>query len=246
MDIQVIASDHHLSTAATVARRDAVSRRPGFRRAIAQVGRNVQLHLSSLTIVVELLEVYERARARRARDGTAAEMPEKLVGLLHELIERAHRTGDPLPYRAGVVDVSEIVRRAVKLNAPIAASRGLEIRMDMLAPLVVCGDARLLVDAIASLLIVILRIGMGVIDCRVGLRDGNAFIEIAAETGRAFNTGLARCLSPFDADDADGATANLDAWMARIIVERHGGAVGVEPSQNGRARIEVTLPGGLL
>lgn len=251
MSTQRISQSRHEFAAPVPLGRPSGSRQHGFRRAFARVGRNVRTHLSNLAILVELHDAYTQARTPNAGCGEAALLPSPLGRLIDDMIERAHQTGDPLACRDGITDVSTIVGRALQLNAPLAATLQLRVQSDMLAPLVVAGDARLLAEAMASLVAILLRESVDGADvtAMVDLRAEHAVIEFTSRCRSGAMARLARHLHPFAQGRSQGANSipdDLSPWLARIAVERHDGTVDLIASEAGNTRLVVALPSRLL
>ena len=150
-----------------------------------------------------------------------------------------------MKFRSAIIDASTIVRRAVTLNAPHAVARGLEVHMDMLAPLVVSGDARLLVEAIADLVAVVVHQATGPVSCLVRLNGGNVTIDVGAKVKREANAKIAGNFFSISGGGKAETLVNLDIRRARMIVERHGGAVSIASSVEVGAYLKVILPGRL-
>lgn len=150
-------------------------------------------------------------------------------------------------------DLTSAVVRAVTANGPAARARGVEIRLDLLAPLVVQGDARLLARCVSRLLGLVVEqaAARSTATCTVSLDDDhNAVIEIRAECMRHSRQALARRLAQADqcaaAERQTPGPGSLNPWLARLVIEEHRGRVRARAGSGSQAGLEITLPAAFL
>ena len=73
--------------------------------------------------------VEDEADERHGRDhDRIAEIRPELRHVLFGMLERAKDTGDPLGYRAGMIDLDRLVNNVVALSMPSAQNRGIRLK----------------------------------------------------------------------------------------------------------------------
>lgn len=246
MEAQVVMEERPLtagrqSTAERTAR--YVSKRPALKRALEGLARELQSPLASLSLILELMEADKRAQTvRDARGGISAEaMSGQIVAILQDLRE----TGSPFGLRPGIADLVVAVQRAVSARQPLAETRHLHVSVDALAPLVVSGDARLLVKAIGDLLDLVMWHAPdgSAIECVVELEDDYASIALTCRQPQDATSDLEAALYPFLG--ASRQFAHVEPWIARHIIEHHGGSVITSMQAHEGFGLVIALPGRL-
>lgn len=226
-----------------------VSKRPALNRALAGLTRELRSPLATLSLILELMKADERVQAMaptgRAAAGasvSAETLSRQIVALLEDLRE----TGNPFGLRPGLADLSVVVQRAISARHPVAEARRLHVSVDALAPLVVNGDARLLVKAIGDLLDLVMRHapdGAG-IDCIVELEGDHATIALTCRRTQGSPPNLVAALYPFRGPSV--RVARLEPWLSRHIIEHHGGSVIASSMQAQQGfGLVISLPGRL-
>lgn len=221
-----------------------VSKRPALKRALADLARELLSPLASLSLVLELMEADERAQTMGHARGSIS--PETLSRQIVALLQDLRETGNPFGLRPGLADLSVVVQRAVSARHPLADTRNLHVSVDALAPLVVDGDARLLVKAIGDLLDLVMRHAPdgSEIGCVVELEGKYASIALTCRQPQEPTPDLEAALYPFLG--ASRRLAHLEPWLARHIIEHHGGNVVTASMQAHQGfGLVITLPARL-
>lgn len=220
--------------------------------ALTIIAHDLRGPLANLAVLIELIETYnEMQQHERVRKSAskAQEIIAALDTMLNGFLERARETGDPLAFRPSLVDASDVMRRAASLNEPVATSRGIEIDTSGMAPAVLDGDARLLLEAADNLLgnAVKYAPANSVVRCET-IRNGKDVIIAVSDAGRGLSDeALQAAFRPFATTSATyakrGASWGLGLWIVRLIAERHGGTIAARicPILGG-ARFELCLP----
>jgi signal transduction histidine kinase len=227
---------------------------PGFLNALRIIAHDLRGPIANLSILIELMEAYSRVQAHdRLSDSArrAQDVIEALSGLLNGFLERTRQTGDPLAFKPTLLELTEVVRRVVNSNEPLAAERGIRFELEGLDALVVKGDAQLLTEAIDNIVSNASRYSPSgsVITCSVRRAGRDAVISVADAGGRLTDHELKRAMKPFAALSRPRSPAvqsfGLGLWIVRLILERHGGQL-VATADRGSTRFELRLPASLI
>lgn len=220
---------------------------------LAVIAHDLRGPLANLALLVERIAMdIEASALDRAKASTqhAEELIETLSGMLAGYLERARSSGDPLQIRPVPVDLGDVVRRVCALNRPIAERSRvrLVVETDHAVPRV-CGDKRLLIEAVDNLLSNALRHSPAgsVVTCRIAHRESRAVISIADQGPGLSESDAARLFRPFTrlrSPSAKSGAAGLGLWIVKMIAERHQGRVSVRPRPSGGACFEIELPIG--
>ena len=226
MDVQVVTEERPRSAgrpSTTDRAASYVSKRPALKRALARLTRELQSPLASLSLILELMEADERAQAVGHARGRIP--PETLSRQIVALLQDLRETGNPFGLRPALADLAVVMQRTVSVRHPVAETRRLHVSVNALAPLVVDGDARLLVRAIGDLLDLVMRHAPdgSRIDCVVGLDRDHASIALTCRHPQASTPDLDAALHPFLG--ANRQLADPEPWLALHIIEHHGGNV---------------------
>lgn len=226
-----------------------VTKKPALKRALASLSQNLRTTLASFTLLIELMEADARAEALTAPGMTVAgarDAREAVSRQIRALLDDLRETGHPFAMRPAVADLTAIVERAASARQPMAAKRCLNLTIDAFAPLVVDGDARLLVRATGDLLDVVMRHAAHGSDvgCTIALDSEGAIIELACHRTRDAAQDLMAALHPFSS--LDRRLDQLEPWLARHIIEHHGGRVSaIDDRATERCGFRIALPARL-
>lgn len=209
--------------------------------------------LANLAILVELMEAYAKMQAfervassaRKAQDTIDA-----LSAMLNGFLERTRETGDPLSFRPGLVDLADVLVRALALNAPMAESRHIRLASHAPVPLVVRGDARLLLEALDNLVgNAIKHVPVGsVVTLGIAQRGRDVVLRVSDNGPGISENDLKRAFRPFGSlGHRKGQSFGLGLWIARLIAERHGGRIDVTArGPDGGACFDLCIPARLV
>lgn len=207
----------------------------------------MKLYLSGLLRTVQgpPCEPLTPERVRGKLEATARQV-DRLVKLMNELLDVSRISGGQLALERERVDLTEIAREAVaRFEAEIARARAtVNVRAD--GPVVGEWDAFRIDQVVTNLLSNAIKYGgADPIEIRVGAADGRARLEVAdhgigidpADRQRIFER-FARA-APSSAYGGLG----LGLYIARQIVEAHGGSIEVasEPGEGATFRMELPL-----
>ncbi len=214
--------------------------------AMAMVVHDLRGPLANLQIMVELIEAHSQRKTCAeipACASRAIDLIQALDEMLAGFLERARTTGDPLAYRAGLVDLREVTRRAETLSRPLAESSGIVIERRGSVPVVIEGDSRLLIEAIDNILSNAVKHSPkgATIVCASSLEGESAVVRIEDE-GPGFSASEVHALfRPFTRlsrkAPAAGPSTGLGLWIARLIATRHGGSLSAANRTDGRGSV---------
>ncbi len=174
----------------------------------------------------------------------------RLLRLLTHVLDYANAGMDRLELRPEPRDLEALVREAVDLQRPRAGRAG--VAMEMTGPATeihFAVDPMALQKAIGNVLSNTIRFSGEEGRIRVAVRlelEGGAAISIEDDGPGMSAEFLARCLEPFEQADRserrglDGA--GLGLTVARIFVEAHGGAFGIESEEGVGTKVTMRLP----
>lgn len=220
--------------------------------ALAIVAHDLRGPLASISALLELIDTHgQRRNTERVSTCTrrASDIIASLDDMLNAILERVKKTGDPLGYRPSVVEVGDLLKKAVSLNRPNADSQAVALKCDVPGPVLLWGDYQLLLQAIENLIgnaVKHTKTG-GAVRCESRGDDQQVLIRII-DQGEGFSAlDLRRGFRPFTKlsakSSADAQSWGLGLWMVRLIVERHGGHIDVDTGTAGvGTEITVCLP----
>lgn len=214
------------------------------RRLFAAIGHDLRTPLTSLQAALEALQdgvAPDPDRYLRLMSKDVAD----LERLIEDLTLLARIDGGRLELRPNQLDFSELADEAVEVLQPVAAARGIEIRVEGVRPLSVTADAAALGRVLRNLLDNAIRQSPpgGGVAVKLGIEPGWV-VATVTDQGPGFTSELAaRAFEPFvrgdDARRRDGGGSGLGLAIARGLVESHGGDVTIEEGPGGRVRLRV-------
>ncbi len=145
----------------------------------------------------------------------------------------------------GVIDLVAVAREVAQALAPLAARRGVRLRVDVEpANLVVRGDVRLIASALGNLAgnaVKFTHERTGVL-IRARLLDHVVRIDVEDECGGLPAGAVARAFEPFVQLGCDQTGFGLGLSIARQAAEAHGGQLVAEDLPGHGCRFTLTLP----
>lgn len=216
-------------------------------RFLADASHELRTPLSTIQGSAEILESGDADTAERD-DAVAriARESRRLSRLVDDLLVLARADAGVEPMRPQDVALDEVVMEAFDELRPVAGRR---LRVTAIEEVVVRGERDRLKQLVMILLDNALRYtpGNGRIDVTVARDGGAALLRVddegigvtAAVAGRAFE----RFYRGEAARRADPAGTGLGLSIARWIVDRHGGAITLQPRSGGGTRAVVQVPG---
>jgi signal transduction histidine kinase len=245
-----------VADAATAADRPQLRSRPGkdaaLLNALTIIAHDLRGPLANLAVLIELIETYAEMRAHDRLQSTtrkANELIERLEGLLNGFLERARETGDPLSFEPALLDGADVMRDAAELNRPIAESRGITIDDSRLAPSVLEGDRRLLLQATDNLVANAVKYAPAgsTVHCSAARRGRETVLSVTDEGQGLSEADLSQAFRPFATltkrYESRQPSWGLGLWIVRLITERHGGRVEVTTGEGEHGtRFSLHLP----
>ena len=172
----------------------------------------------------------------------------RLTRLIDNLLESVRIESGQLGIRRQPVEVAQVVEDAQELVAGLLAQRHQLLRVEIPAGLPqVQGDAQRLAQVVTNLLANANKFGPEGSEIAIGAAVGADTVSLWVEDegpgvpdmdgGSIFE----RFYRSAD-QEPEPRGLGLGLWIAKSIVDRHGGRIGVERTAAGRTRFTVTLP----
>ncbi len=215
---------------------------------LTAIGHDLRTPLASLRAAIEAIE-----------DGVAPG-PDRYLRSMGGDVERLRSMVDDLfvlsRLEAGeqrldrlAVDLLELADGAVEAVTPLAAERGIEVRLTAAGAALGTGDPRAPDRVLRNLLDNAIRHAPdgSIVEVVVELDDGATTVRVR-DQGPGFPPGfVAQAFEQFSradgARDRPGGGAGLGLAISREVVEAHGGRIWIEPSAG--AELAFTLPGAV-
>ena len=225
----------------------AQEKRQLLSRLLARFAHEVRNPLSSLDIHVQLLEEDIAQAPPQVREKTASRF-EIIHGELHRLeniVKHFLSLAGPSSLDLHPVEVGKVISHVCELLRPEAATRGIEIAMNVPDSLpCVAADAAQLTQALVNLVInAIQAVGRdGRVEVSARLEQNADLLTIAVQdTGPGILADKQSAIfEPFFTTKAEGS--GLGLWIVQQIITAHGGAVDATNAPGGGAVFTVHLP----
>jgi signal transduction histidine kinase/CheY-like chemotaxis protein len=202
--------------------------------------------LSTIQLSVQLLKRQHALNpSMRARMDVVEEECERAARIIRELLVFARRK----PPERKPVDLNEVVRAALTLQAPEFDLRGISVATDLGPVPAVLGDSHQLQQVLLNLFSNATHAmkgtsRRGLLTVRSRADDGMVVVEVE-DTGPGIPPEhLTRVFDPFFTTKATGEGTGLGLSLSIGIVEAHGGSMQVQNVPNGGARVTLRLPLG--
>jgi signal transduction histidine kinase len=217
---------------------------------VGAVSHELRTPLTSISGFLEMLDDNESGLSRSGR--TYLEVLRRSTARLQKIVEdlllvaqiEANRLDlDPVP-----ADLSELAAETVEAALPVAAARGIQLRLDAKGTLPIEADAgrlRQVLDNLVSNAVKFTPDG-GSVTMSASNGGDRVRVEVADtgigiprdEVGQLFSRFYRASTATRRAIPGTG----LGLVIARAIVEGHGGTISLESSENEGTRVSVTLP----
>ncbi|MCY1083502.1 ATP-binding protein [Archangium lansingense] len=225
--------------------------------------RDVFLAVAAHELRTPLLPLQLRLQSllRRARSGASVELPRlldevvsaerqtrQLGQLVDQLLDVSNLSaGYPLELRRQRVDLGELVAGVLEGMQQQVAASGSEVRRELGTAAVGWWDARRLAQVVTGLLHNALKFGQGrPIDVRVTSREGSVLLVVRDHGLGMSESETERIFERFDrgVPERHYGGLGLGLYLARRLVEAHGGSISVESHPGEGSTFTVVLPLG--
>lgn len=215
---------------------------------LSSVSHELRTPLTSISGYVELLLEEEDGAETRKHLGVVQRNTTRLLGLVSDLLFAAHLQSGQLELRTGPVDLRMLVEQAADSAQPHAdaANVALRVRAEAVPP--VDGERdRLaqLLDNLVSNAIKFTPAG-GAVEVALAPRNGEVCIEVS-DTGTGLSADeRAQLFTRFYRSDSAAESqipgTGLGLYIAKAIVDAHGGRISVRSSEGEGTTFVVELP----
>ncbi|MGQ0535191.1 MAG: ATP-binding response regulator [Methanobacteriota archaeon] len=208
-------------------------------RLLENAAQELRAPLAPIRLELGLLEAKgglpEEARRSFA---VIARNVDRLARMVDEAQEVLEADAGRLGFRREVLDLSRVVAASVEARRGAALERDVALRVSA-SPVEIEGDAARLGDAVERLLENAIRFTGpgGAIEVEVKRTGGNAVVRVRDTGAGIGRDDLARLFQPYFRSigaAASGGGAGLGLYIARRIVEAHGGRIWAESRGEGR------------
>jgi signal transduction histidine kinase len=211
------------------------------RRFLTDVSHNVSNPLSTIRANLSLLKHGRLAAAAAAALADATSECDRLIELFRRLLTLAE-TDEGLPLKKRRVELAAMATELVRLYAPSADRRGIELRTRAEGRPAVDADENLLRQAAANLVENAIRYsprGHAVV-VRVTSDERQAVLEVIDEGPGIPPEQLRRIFERFH--HGPQGRSGLGLAIAQSVVERHGGRIQVDSEPGAGSRFRILLP----
>lgn len=216
---------------------------------LANVSHELKTPLSAQLASIELLHDGLGAlepEAMRALIVSLERSTVRLARLVDNLLESVRIETGQTSFEPAPVDPEAVVAEAVALTRPLFEQRQQELRIDDgLRDLpTVAGNFGQIVQVLVNLLANANRFAPDGSTVRVGGGLGDGTITLWVEdAGPGIPAAMSESIfDRFHRVDAEGQGMGLGLWIAKSIVERHGGSIGVSGGLHRGARFTLSFP----
>jgi signal transduction histidine kinase len=216
-------------------------------RLLARLAHEIRNPLSSLAIHVQLLEedVGQAGPPLKAQTAGRFEIIRSELQRLENLMRQFLSLAAPSSADLQTVVVSEMVRYVCDLLRPEAATRGIELVMDLGGdPPPLIADPAQLKQAVINLVInaiqAVERGGRIEVSVRADRGAGTCAIRVSDNGPGVPGEKRAAIFEPFFTTKSEGS--GLGLWIVMQIATAHGGAVTVDDRPDGGAAFTLRLP----
>ena len=203
--------------------------------------------LASIELLLDNLETMAPAQRRELTEslqrGTL-----RLTRLIDNLLESVRIESGQLAIRRQSVDLAEVIEDARALIGSLLALRRQRLEVSLPAELpLIEGDEHRLTQVFVNLLANANKYAPEGSTVRIGCEpeEGRLAVWVEDEGPGPASQAAAGLFAPFHrgADhEPEPGGLGLGLWIVRSIVERHGGSIGVERTEEGRTRFTMVLP----
>lgn len=168
---------------------------------------------------------------------------DRLTRLINELLDVSRIETGRLELRKQVVDLPELVKRDVAARAANGEPGDRFVTVVAGALPELWADPDKVAQVVGNVVENALRHGAGTVTITIGSLDGGVTVEVVDEGNGITDEALPRIFTKFWHDAGRGGTG-LGLFIAKGIVEAHGGIIGAGTAPAGGAAVRFTLPAG--
>ena len=222
------------------------------RRFLADAAHELRTPLTALRLQLQILKLSTGAKTRDAAIAELESGVARSQHLIEQLLQVARAEPDGQAFRCDVVDLGDLVRSVVELRCAQAEQAGIDLGVDIAAPIGVDGDRQQLMLLLGNLVDNALRYTPdgGVVDVQVESAGDRPTLRVIdngpglpeAERDRAFE----RFYRGEDAQglSRDGGGSGLGLSIVHAIASRHRATVTLHTAPSGTGlEVRVVFPG---
>ncbi len=237
------ATDHMLAEERGVSDRSAAARED----LLAIIAHDLRSMLSAILINASVVLMAPDLKTANAQGANIQRAGAKMAQLLDDLLDAARVDVGRLALNLAPVNVVELAEDAVEIHQMVATANGVELWMKKRGPVVATADGRRLTRVLVNVIGNALKftdtggtieVGVDVDDgeCEISVRDTGIGIPVA-ELETIFERFQQLAPSPHQS-----IGAGLGLYIARRIVEAHGGRIWVESVEGSGSTFRIRIP----
>jgi signal transduction histidine kinase len=232
---------------ATATRRASTKMDSAFIEFLDVAGHELRVPITAMKGQLQLLQ--RRLRKEEGRDADLADLSrimfqvERMNHTLEVMLDVAHIEQGRLDLMRSTCDLVAVARRVVSTYSP--ASRAHTLRLDAPETPIVGSMDRMRIELVLGILLgnALKYSSGGEIDVAISAGDDSARVEVSDHGVGVPQADRKRIFQPYTrGSNVENAGLGLGLYIAREIVRRHGGRMGVRANRNGGSTFWFTLP----
>jgi signal transduction histidine kinase len=216
-----------------------------FQDLLAVVSHDLRTPLNTLVLATTAIANRAAADCTYSREAAIIRRAaDQMLRLVSDLLDISLAEVDHLRVRPAILAVNELLNRTRDLSEPLAREKNVELRTELTDNCMILADADRIVQILCNLVtnaikftpsggVVIVHAGMCGSDARFVVRDTGTGID-CHELSRVFD-------AYWQSANAHGGTG-LGLFIAKALVEAHGGRIWVESTIGHGTTFSFTIP----